>query len=94
MDTVELKGFPIPLRYFVEEFDYCYRIQVDFQTADREDGKPIQLFLYYSYDKERYSYLEAIRSALIESLSHEVDECLHFNGKRIFDPHDQEKLHP
>lgn len=94
MDTVELKSFPIPLEYFIEEYDYCYRIQVAFPCTDREDGKPIKLFLYYSYDKEQYSRLEAIRTALIESLTHEIDECLFVNGQRIFDPHDPEKLHP
>jgi hypothetical protein len=94
MSIIELKNFPIPLEYFVEEFDYCYRIQVAFPTADRENQKPIKLYLYYSYDKEQYSYLEAVRTALIESLTHEVDECLLVNEERIFDPHDPQRLHP
>lgn len=93
MSTVELKGFPILLQYFIEEFDYCYRIQVAFPTADREDGKPIKLFLYYSYSKDLYSEAEAIRTALVESMIHEIDECLYVAGDRIFDPHDPKKLH-
>lgn len=93
MDTIELKGFPIPLQYFVEEFDYCYRIQISFPTADRDNGKPIKLFLYYSYSKDQYTKIEAIRTALIESLTHEVDECLYTEGNRVFDPHDINKLH-
>jgi hypothetical protein len=94
MDTIELKGFPVPLEYFVEEFEYCYRIQVAFPTTDRDNGNPIKLYLYYSYGKDYYSRVEAIRTALIESLTHEVDECLYLNGDRIFDPHIPEKLHP
>ena len=94
METIELKGFPIPLKYFVEEFDYSYKITIDFQTADRDNGKPIHLFLYYSYGKDQYTRLEAIRTALIESMTHEIDECLYVDNDRIFDPHDPEKLHP
>lgn len=93
MDTIELKGFPIPLQYFVEEFDYCYRIQIAFPCNDRENGDPIKLFLYYSYGKDQYSKLEAIRTALIESMTHEIDECLYVNDDRVFDPHNPNKLH-
>jgi hypothetical protein len=93
MSTVELKGFPIPLEYFVEEFDYCYRIQVWFTTTCRDTSKPIKLFLYYSYSKDQYSEVDAIRTALVESMTHEIDECLYVGGDRVFDPHDPEKLH-
>jgi hypothetical protein len=92
-DLIELKGFPIPLEYFVEEFEYCYRIQIAFPTADRDNGKPIKLFLYYSYGRPQYSKVEAIRTALVEAMTHEIDECLYLNGNRLFDPHDPEKLH-
>lgn len=91
--AIELRNFPLGIKYFVEEYDYCYRIQVSFLCADRDDGKPVELFLYYSYGKDQYSKVEAIRTALIESLTHEIDECLFVEGERVFDPHDPEKLH-
>lgn len=93
MSTVELKGFPLNIKYLVEEYDYCYRVQVWFPTSCRDTSKPIELFLYYSYSKDRYSELEAVRTALIESMTHEIDECLLLNGERVFDPHDPQKLH-
>jgi hypothetical protein len=93
MSTIQLKGFPIPLEYFVEEFETVYRIQIVFPTQDRDNGRPMQLFQYYSYHKDQYSELEAIRTALIESVTHEIDECLFLNNERGFDPHNPEKLH-
>ena len=94
MSTVELKGFPIPIRFFVEEFETVYRVTVDFKTQCRDGNGLIQLFLYYSYSKDQYSEAEAIRMALVESMTHEIDECLYLDGDRIFDPHIPEKLHP
>ena len=84
---IELRNFPLDIEYFIEEYDYVYRITVAFPCTDRDNGKPIKLFLYYSYLKELYSKPEAIRLALNESLAHEIDECLYMDGKRIFDPH-------
>jgi hypothetical protein len=92
-DLIELKGFPISLEYFIEEFDYCYRVQVAFPTQCRDDGHPIKLYLYYSYGKDQYSKVEAVRTALIESLTHEIDECFLVDGERVFDPHNPDKLH-
>lgn len=93
MSIIKLKGFPVPLEYFVEEFDYTYRIQIAFPTKDRDKDGPLKLFLYYSYSKDQFSELEAIRTALIESMTHEIDECLYVNDERVFDPHDIDKLH-
>lgn len=87
MEKIEFKGFPIDVDFFVEEFDYSYKIQVSFPTKDRDEGKPMRLFLYFSYLKENYTQAEALRTALIESMTHEIEECLYENGKRIFDPH-------
>lgn len=92
MSAVELRGFPLPIDYFIEEYDYIYRIQISFSTKDRTSGKDMKLFfLNYSFDKDNYSKAEALRAALIASLSHEVDECLYQDGDRIFDPHDPNK---
>lgn len=92
--SVELRNFPIPLEYWVEEYDYSYRITVVMPCNDRDNGDPIKLFLYFSYGKDYYTEAEAIRTALVETMTHEIDECLHVNGDRVFDPHDPEKLHP
>ena len=92
MSIVELKGFPIPIEYFIEEYDYIYRIQVSFPSKDRNSGNDMKLFfLNYSFSKDDYSKAEALRTALIASLSHEVDECLYQDNDRIFDPHDPNK---
>ena len=93
MEQIELRGFPADLKFFIEEFDYVYHIQVSMATHDRDKGDPIELFLYFSYLKENYSRVEAIRTALIEAMTHEIDECLYVNNQRIFDPHDPEKVH-
>jgi hypothetical protein len=93
MSDIELKGFPLNIEYFVEEYEYCYRITVAFPTQDRDEDKPIKLYLYYSYGRPQYTKLEAIRTALIESMTHEIDECLYVEGERVFDPHDPNKLH-
>lgn len=91
MDQIEFKGFPVDLKFFVEEFDYVYQIQVWFTTRDRDHGNPMELFLYFSYLKENYTKAQAVRTALIEAMTHEVDECLYVNGDRVFDPHDAQK---
>jgi hypothetical protein len=94
MSVVELRGFPIPVRYFLEEFETVYRITIDFRTQCRDGKGAIQLFQYYSYSKDYYTEVEAIRTALIDSMTHEIDECLYLDGDRVFDPHIPEKLHP
>lgn len=94
MRRIELKNFPIPLRYWVEEYDYSYRIVIAMPCRDRIMGNSIELFLYYSYGKDYYTEAEAVRTALVETMTHEIDECLYVNGDRVFDPHVPEKLHP
>jgi hypothetical protein len=69
--SVELKSFPLNLRYWVEEYEYSYRITVVMS----------------------YTEVEAVRTALIEAMTHEINECLYVDGDRIFDPHVPEKLH-
>jgi hypothetical protein len=92
MNEIEFRGFPIDMKFLVEEYDYTYRVQVWFTTSDRDYGKPMELFLYFSYLKENYSKAQAIRTALVEAMTHEIEECLYANGDRIFDPHDPQKL--
>lgn len=75
------------MKFFVEEFDYVYRVQVWFSASDREKGDPIELHIYFSYPKDNYTKVEAIRAALIEATTHEIDECLYLDGRRVFDPH-------
>jgi len=93
MNNIELRGFPVDLQYWVEEYDYIYRVIVAMPCSDRENGEPIKLFLYFSYDKEYFTETEAVRTALIETMTHEIDECLYVGDDRIFDPHDPNKLH-
>lgn len=93
MPNVKLKDFPIPLEYWVEEYDYSYRITVAMPCTDRDKGDPIKLFLYFTYDKDYYTEVEAVREALAETMLHEIDECLYVDGDRVFDPHDPNKLH-
>lgn len=90
---IKLKDFPIPLEYWVEEYDYSYRITVAMPCKDRDEGDPIKLFLYFTYDKDYYTEVEAVREALAETMLHEIDECLYVDGDRVFDPHDPNKLH-
>jgi hypothetical protein len=90
---VVFRGFPLDIEYFVEDYEYCYRVTVAFPTKCRDTGNPIKLYLYYSYGRPQYTKLEAIRTALIESMTHEIDECLYVDGDRVFDPHVPEKLH-
>lgn len=87
METIELRNFPMDLKFFVEEFEYVYRVQVWFPTLDRDNNSSMDLFIYFSYPKDTYSKAEAIRAALIEAISHEIDECFYVNNKRLFDPH-------
>lgn len=90
---VELRNFPVPIEYWVEEYPYCNKVTIAVKTKDRDTGGEMKLYLYFSYDRERYPKVEAIRTALIEAMTHEIDECLYVDGDRIFDPHVPEKLH-
>lgn len=94
MEQIEFKGFPVDIKFSVEEFDYIYQVQVWFTTKDRDLDKPMELFLYFSYLKENFTKAEAIRTALVEAMTHEIDECLYVNQQRVFDPHDPDRAHP
>lgn len=75
------------LEYFVDEYDYVYDITVAFNTLDRDTGGPMKLFIYYHFFKDDYSKIEALRVALKNAVSHEIDECLYQDNIRVFDPH-------
>lgn len=87
METIELKNFPMDVKYFVEEFDYIYQINVSIPMTCRDSGNPGRIFHTRTYFKEDISLPEAIRETIKWILAHEVDECLLVNGERIFDPH-------
>lgn len=93
METVELNHFPIPLNIFVEEYDYIYNVRVNMYVRDREDPKKeILLTFTHNYFRDDFSRPEAIRHMLHYAMTHEIDECLLVDGKRIFDPHVNETI--
>jgi hypothetical protein len=62
------------------------RVEVHAEVRDRESGRPLLI----NFSKNFFPACDehtAIRETLIESLTHEVDECLLVNGERIHDPH-------
>lgn len=61
-----------------------------------ETGKPIKVFTMQSFDvgapeiaREHAEYL--ILRLIRRGIEHEIDECLFVDGKRLHDPHEQER---
>ena len=69
-------------------------VSVRLKVRDRDTGRPMPLAYVQCFHIEELKrvadeyIVRRIRNMVIEAMIHEVDECLLFKGKRIFDPHE------
>lgn len=97
IQRVELRMFPIPLemRVFQDWLLGAYEVnlEVSGRVLERDSGRPTTILKfarvpYYiasgASDEARMTWL---RDFLIEVVVHELDEALHLDSVRTFDPH-------
>jgi hypothetical protein len=71
------------------------RIQLIFNAKHRDSGRKTPVFAYADYDRKLFKnnriLLRKVQEIAIHGVTHEVNECLVFKKKRVFDPHKGEK---
>ena len=68
-----------------------FRICITMNARDRDTGKAKKLWVYRDQFADRFKssreILAAVRAVAKFGVTHEIDESLYFDNKRIFDPH-------
>jgi hypothetical protein len=67
----------------------AFQVVVQLRVFDRDNGEPITIAksVRVYLPENAYTILEMVSSTLTALIAHEQCEGLHFNGKRVFDPH-------
>ncbi len=85
----------------IDDTDLAPVLHVDFEILDRDTAQPFELTFRKPLIEVKYgqrmdmvtansapSHLaQLIRTGLHEAITHEVDECLRWQGGRVWDPH-------
>lgn len=103
VEKIDLSRFPIPVDLQVEEYTRVAVLKVVLQVKDRETGVPLRVLTEVPFETDaEYNLrvlhgfspaslalytLDRIRNTIIRALTHELDECFLFDGKRLYDPH-------
>lgn len=68
-----------------------FKIKISFAALDRTDKKSTNLVYEKFFNRKAFKksqdLLSEIRKMAKYVVCHEIDECLYFSNKRIFDPH-------
>lgn len=90
---LEVRHFPYPVRWSVESDGPNVLIHLDAEVRDRDTGvrfssrRTAPLTLMNAIQPG--ALVKQMRRLLHTFVSHEVDEALHLEGHRVFDPHPQ-----
>ncbi len=89
---VDLSRFPIPLNVTVQKFTTGVGIFMNMHVADRDrpDWKRQVWNTLESQNVMEWGQREIlrwVRDTAHNLITHELDECLLFDGRRVFDPH-------
>lgn len=99
--TLDRTGLPIAEVFFklVSYSDQDFAIGVTLHTQPRErtvDGPVVRVELLeyvsaYMLDN-MMTVVDLVRRCIHKALLHELDECFHVDGVRVFDPHEREGI--
>lgn len=90
-------GFPVAFHTSAGTDHTLASVCVTLTVPDRASGFPLPVcsigYLLRSTMTEK-RWPSYIRKEIIRAVIHEIDEALHFDGHRVFDPHRHEKDSP
>lgn len=102
IDTVaacELRNFPLRLRVTASEATIPVagvRVVAVMAVRDRDSGHEVEVAVSLTIDwyrvsrMEREDVVDAVRTLLLEAVTHEFNEAWHVDGQRVNDPHRHE----
>ena len=103
---VTLQHFPFPLRLFasivcgasVAGHPTKLVIAAEYELPERDTGVLKTFFYRHEFDESAFAtiettqqMLEVVRACVVEIVAHEVNEALHYDGRRIFETHSNEE---
>lgn len=106
LSRIELKNTPFPMflqadsrnLFGMSEYEVEPLVTVLMSVRDRDTGEygktikyqaRVPLALLASKDAMFFDWLR--RAVLYPAIEHEIDECIHVDGQRMFDPHRNER---
>ncbi|GAC1475685.1 MAG: hypothetical protein PVSMB8_00580 [Vulcanimicrobiaceae bacterium] len=97
LESIELRGFPIPIVMWLEVESYgtpyAVTLVVEAHVRERNTGDWIWLrvqesqIAFHAFEHDPLILVTAVRYAVVNMCQHEIDECLHVAGVRVRDPH-------
>lgn len=92
LNRIQIKNLPwVHSLYFSFPRQNKCRIKICFKIRERVTGKKSPLYSHRTVDmrliKSNREILSHVRSVAKKGVTHEIDECIYFDDKRIFDPH-------
>jgi hypothetical protein len=95
VSQIRMLNFPVRMRLDVRDDDPDPVLSCKLDLRDRTTGERIELDMVAalpSWIVDKAQALHIVRTHLINCMTHEIDEALHFDGTRVFDPHKVRKI--
>lgn len=80
---IEIRNYPVPLEVFYGGSWVDVRLLI----RDRDTGAEEPIQFRFNPPRSFESPAHMVRDAIAWVLTHELEECLHVDGVRVFDPH-------
>lgn len=95
LDKIKVKNFQ-PFSYLkLKSQKKKLRIEFGLKMLERASKKEMVLHSTFLFDKKliksNKDIMNRVRKVIIYTCTHEIDECLMFGNRRIFDPHKKKK---